>query len=195
MNGVLSLMLPLVMTWSAVPISCDLAGWRRAFAQYRTTYPEARAVDLYKFAHHGILGSEHAVRDTVPVRAWMSRELSQLAAGAISRTHPVADPLVEPLPPDGRFVRVHLRPFLSQHGNADALLRAFMATANAARGDTARFACAEAALGASPARALIAAKRHEGFPAVHHSPEYERAYGPAYRVIDATLVPSVIAKR
>jgi hypothetical protein len=174
--------------------ACDPVVWRRAFAQYTTRYPKARAVDLYKFAHHGIMGSEHAVRDTAPVRAWMTRELAQLAAGSIVRTNPVVDPLVEPLPPDGRFVRIHLRPFVQARGNTEALLHAFIATANGAPGDTARFACAESALGTSAAGVLFADQRRKGFPAVHHSPGYEAAYGPAYRVVEAALARTVVPK-
>jgi hypothetical protein len=178
---------------------CDPKPWQRAFDQYVTTYPEARAADLYKFAHHGIMGSEHAVHDTEPVRAYMTRELAKLAAGSITRTHPVADPLIEPLPPDNRFVRVHLRPYLERHGSPDALLEAFVRTANSARGDTSRFACAAQALADAPwltaaqsTVALIARYRRSGFPAVHHSPDYEKAYGPAYRVLDAEQAATLV---
>ena len=181
--------------------ACDASVWQRAFQQYVARYPAAGAADLYKLAHHGIMGSEHAVRDTVPVRAWMTRELAQLAAGTITRTNPVEDPLVEILPPDGRFTRVHLRPFVARHGDTEALLRAFVATANEARGDTAQFACAEQALRALPdvaisaaSRAFIADRRRAGFPAVHHADAYERAYGPAYRVIAARRAAALMAK-
>lgn len=203
MSTVAATLTTLAMSWNALvrPVgqpasatACDPAAWRRAFAQYATTYPKASAADLYKFAHHGIMGSEHAVRDTAPVRAWMTRELSQLAAGSIVRTHPVNDPLVEVLPPDGRFVRIHLRPFVQARGDTESLLQAFIATANGARGDTARFACAESALGTAAARELFAEQRRKGFPAVHHSPGYEAAYGPAYRVVEAAWVRTVVPK-
>lgn len=185
----------------AAAAACDASMWQRAFRQYVVRYPAAAAADLYKLAHHGIMGSEHAVRDTAPVRAWMTRELAQLAAGTIIRTNPVEDPLVELLPPDGRFARVHLRPYVARRGDTAALLQAFVATANEARGDTARFACAEQALRVLPdiaisaaSRAFIADKRREGFPAVHHSAGYERAYGPAYRVIEARRAAALTAK-
>ncbi len=196
-------MLPLLFAIAMFPHApaapCDPKPWQRAFDQYVTTYPQAQAADLYKFAHHGIMGSEHAIGDTSAVRAYMTRELSQLASGALSRTHAVAEPIVEPLPPDGRFVRVHLRPFQKQHGSTDSLLLAFIATANSAKGDTSRFACAEQALSGAPwlaaaraAGALIAEKRRSGFAAVHHSPAYEKAYGPAYRVIEASRAGSLL---
>jgi hypothetical protein len=98
---------------------------------------------------------------------------------------------VEPLPPDGRFVRVHLRPYLARGGDAGALVAAFIRTANAARGDTAQFRCAELALAGVGVEAAgyFAARRGAGFPAVHHSPAYEAAHGPAYRVVEQALVP------
>lgn len=81
---------------------------------------------------------------------------------------------------------------LARQGNTDQLLAAFIATANAPRGDTAQFRCAESALGmlgVTGGRGYFAARRREGFPAVHHSPPYEAAYGPAYRVVNRALVP------
>lgn len=189
--------LVLALSWHVSVVPCDVAPWRRAFERHVATYPKAQAADLYKLAHQGIMGSEHAVGDTASVRAYLAREVAQLTSGATTRTDPVTESVTEsvsePLPPDGRFVRVHLRPFLERRGSTDSLLRAFIATANGAKGDTARFACAERALKASPslavaaeAAALIASKRRDGFPAIHHSTPFERAYGPAYRVVEAS---------
>jgi hypothetical protein len=179
--------------------TCDVPAWTRAFSQYWRDYPKAEALDLYKFAHHGILGSEHAVRDSVPVQAWMTREVAALPTRPEPALHRA--PLIEPLPPDGQFVRVHLRPYLKAKGDVGALVRAFIATANGPRGDTAQFACAERALQAlppslTPARdvravvALFREQRGKGFDAVHHSPAFEAAYAPAYRVVHRTRVPS-----
>ncbi|MCC6242821.1 MAG: hypothetical protein IT353_08270 [Gemmatimonadaceae bacterium] len=176
-------------------LTCDVPAWTRAFADYWRSYPKAEAVDLYKFAHQGILGSEHAVHDTVPVQAWMTREV----AGLTTRPEPPPHraPLIEPLPPDGQFVRVHLRPYLDAKGDVRRLVRAFVATANGPRGDTAQFACAERALAAlAPARdvrpvaALFRAQRRTSFDAVHHSPAFEAAYAPAYRVVHRTRIPA-----
>ncbi len=169
-------------------LGCDVGAWREAVGQYRTRHPAAGVQDLYKLAHQGIMGSEHAVRDTAAVRAWMVREVAEVMAG--TRRGAGDGAAVELLPPDGRFVRVHLRPYMARGGDPMRLLAAFVATANRARGDAAAFACAERALaGVEGFGAYVAARRREGFPAVHHSAGYEAAYGPAYRVLERARVP------
>ncbi len=177
--------------------ACDGAAWRRALDGYWREYPRAEAADLYKFAHQGIMGSEHAVPDTTTVTAWMTREVRELPTRPEPGSHRA--PMIEPLPPAGQFVRVHLRPYLAQRGDVSALLRGFVVTANGPRGDTAQFACAEQALAAmAPARdtravvALIRERRRTGFDAVHHSTAFERAYAPAYRVLDAAVATRLL---
>jgi hypothetical protein len=169
-------------------LGCDVGAWRAAYESYRASHPVATVQDLYKLVHQGVMGSEHAVRDTAPVRAWMEREVAEVRAGTRRGGGWGAE--VERLPPDGRFVRVHLRPYVARGGDPMRLLAAFVATANTARGDTAAFACAERALaGVIGFGAYLAARRRAGFPAVHHSAEYEGAYGPAYRVVERARVP------
>ena len=41
-----------------------------------------------------------------------------------------------------------------------------------------------------PSRALVREARAGGYQATHHSPAYEAAYHPAYRVVAGGLVPS-----
>ncbi len=171
-------------------LACDLPAWRKTFDRYWREYPKAEAGDLYKLAHQGIMGSEHAVGDTAAVQAWMQREVNALPGRPEPPPH--SAPLVEPLPPAGRYVRVHLRPFLARKGDVPQLLRAFVATANGPKGDTAQFACAEQALSSmapgrvvQPTLALFAQQRRVSFAAVHHSETFEAAYAPAYRVIAA----------
>lgn len=192
--------LVLALAFGSVPDTyapCDETAWRRALDAYWTEYPNAEAADLYKFAHQGIMGSEHAVSDTASVAAWMRREVASLSAHREPPPHRA--PLVEPLPPDGRFVRVHLRPYLARKADPSRLVREFVATANGPRGDTAQFACAEKALKqlashreVSATLALIAERRRTGFDAAHHSKAFESAYAPAYRVIRASRVAALI---
>ncbi len=178
-----------VMVVVAMGAACDVGGWTRGFADYRAAHPAATVQDYYKLAHQGILGSEHAIRDTAAVRAWMTREVAELPGRRVPQ--PETQREVEPLPPDGRYVRVHLRPYLARGGDPGVLVAAFIRTANAPRGDTAQFRCAELALAGVGVEAAgyFAARRRAGFPAVHHSPAYEAAHGPAYRVVRRALVP------
>jgi hypothetical protein len=89
---------------------------------------------------------------------------------------------------------VHLRPYLRNGGEPEALLRAFIRTANEARGDSATLEyywsiaeamCLEEKLPfpRGDMEAFFAARRGQGFPAVHHSDVYGQFYRPAYRVI------------
>lgn len=179
---------------------CDVTAWRRALDAYWVEYPKAEAADLYKFAHQGIMGSEHAVPDTASVAAWMRREVESLASHPEPPPHRA--PLVESLPPDGRYVRVHLRPYLARKGDPARLVHEFVATANGPRGDTAQFACAERALRqlashreVSGVLALIAQRRRTGFDATHHSAAFETAYAPAYRVVRASGVAALLPAR
>jgi len=183
---------------SASAVGCDTSAWRGAIEQYSHRYPLAETADLYKLTHQGIMGSEHAVSDTTAANEWMRRELETLSTSGKESVHAE---LVERLPPDGRFVRVNLRPFIAAGGDPATLVRAFVATANQSRGDTAEFACVEHALSgrnAAPALSqlisLIRERRKTGFDAAHHSAAFEATYSPAYRVIRATLADSLFVK-
>lgn len=171
---------------------CDSSAWARAFRSVLAQHPRAGLADLYKFTHQGVRGGEHAVGDGAGAAAWMNGEVRAL--DTLPAT--VREPLIESLPPDGRFVRVHLRPFLAAGGAPARLLDAFVATANTPASAAARieaeFTCAERGIEAvllpsGVSRAAIAqyfaARRAAGWDAVHHSPAYERAYRPAYRVV------------
>ena len=150
-------------------------------------YPLMEIQDVYKLVHQAALGSEHAVSDTAAALRWMEREIASLADGP-------DDPLFDPLTPDSQLVRVHLRPYLAEGGDPDALVRAFVETANTYPGSEERlrrfwqYAERSAAAGTLPfspdAMATFLAKQAEaGYPAVHHSARYEAAYAPAYRVV------------
>jgi len=176
-------------------VACDTNAWRHSLTTYAQEHPRAEAADLYKFVHQGIMGSEHFVTDAATADAWMQRELATLSKYP-GKT--VNERTVERLPPNGRFVRVNLRPFLAVGGDASQLVRAFVATANQSKGDTAQFACVERALsGGKPVivnqlLSLIRERRRTGFDATHHSAAFEAAYAPAYRVVRASLADSVL---
>jgi hypothetical protein len=156
-------------------------------------HPEAGPADLYKLLHQAAMGSEHAMTDTAGVRAYLTRELATMGQGA-------EEPMIDTIAPDGAIVRVHLRPWVAAGRSTDSLLAAFIATADAFQGDTARLgrslAIAEQMIAAGGARFpvttwrdLVQTQRAAGYPAVHHSPEYGSAYNPAYRVVAGPLIP------
>ncbi|HSN53969.1 MAG TPA: hypothetical protein VLT32_04830, partial [Candidatus Sulfomarinibacteraceae bacterium] len=106
------------------------------------------------------------------------------------------EPQCEPLGGSPPLVRVNLRPFAAAGGDTDALLDAFVATANEHPPDDATMTtvldlaarwlpCAGRGALVPDLRALAAEMAAEGYPAIHHSDIYREAYHPAYRVIAA----------
>ncbi len=168
-------------------------GFAAIVLRHLARYPAMQLEDVYKLAHQACLGSEHAVPDRAHAERWLERELAHLGDGP-------PEPTIDPVAPDGRILRVHLRPFLAGGGNAPELLDAFVRTANGFRGSTERLvACwagveALAAAGALPYGGADAAAfgwrmADAGYPAVHHSAAYGAAYRPAYRVVAREFLP------
>jgi hypothetical protein len=164
----------------------EIAFWRILADQVRR-YPRLEVRDLYKLAHQAALGSEHALTDQASVHRWLERELAEMGPGP-------ADPLVDPISADGQIARLHLRPFLAAGGDPGILLTAFVRTAHEFHGSLEtlrrylRYAVKIDLGGDLPftVEAMLkffAYMESQGFPAVHHSEQYELAYRPAYRVI------------
>lgn len=153
--------------------------------------PDLRIEDAYKFLFHATRGGEHAVENEAAVRRWLDREWQTLGPP------PPGEPLWTPLTADGRIGRLNLRPYQALGGNPAALHAAFVAGARAYDADPARFRKSWQALGRElqkqPVGHLTRAEwqrldralRAQRYPAIHHSPGYEQARAPAYRVLPA----------
>lgn len=154
----------------------------------RARYPAMQIEDLYKLLHQGALGSEHAVSDRRAAEQWLARELAEMGEGP-------PEPMIDPISAEGALVRVHLRPFLAAGNPPEELLAAFLETANGYRGSPRaleaawRIASASAWFPAAAMDGFLGPLRSQGFPAVHHSPAYEAAYRPAYRVVALAYCP------
>jgi len=150
-------------------------------------YPEMQIQDVYKLIHQASLGSEHAVENPEHARAWMLREISEMGSGPV-------EPVIDPISENAEIVRVHLRPFAAQGGDIEALLNAFIRTANEYRGNfetletSWKIAERELDFPVSEMDAFIRLKRTEGYPPVHHSAVFEKNHRPAYRVIWKTFL-------
>ena len=101
---------------------------------------------------------------------------------------------MDPISPDGRLVRVHLRTYLENGNDIDHLAAAFVDTANtypAAPDKLAKFCgCLGdlAAAGGIPfardeVESFFADLAARGYPAIRHSQTYRDLYHPAYRVV------------
>ena len=155
--------------------------------EHLNRYPRLHLVDIYKLVQQASLGSEHAVSDFERARSWLEREVSRLGAGP-------EEPVEDPISPGGGILRIHLRPYLGQGGEVQQLLRAFVRTANEFQGSVDRlkefwqavdFLATEGrlAIPVSEVRAFWSTMKARNFPAVHHSPTYQKIYRPAYRVV------------
>jgi len=150
-------------------------------------YPGIQIQDIYKLIHQAALGNAHAVPD--PQAAWrhLQQEISELRDGP-------PEPLRDPISPDGRIVRIHLRPYLADGGDPDALCAAFLASAQQIQGDTTRLeefwrsAMMIAPHFRDPMGSYIASLRAKNYPPVHHSSKFRLLYQPAYRVILGNLL-------
>jgi hypothetical protein len=179
--------IPLFTFANATPPSAEEASFRRILAEQVARYPRLEPQDLYKLIYQAAMGSQHAVSDPEMVHTWLERELEALADGPV-------EPVVETISPDGRVVRINLRPYFAAKGDRPALITAIVRTANEYKGTEAQlrrywsYAERMALDGELPFRyaaleRFFAQMQAQGFPAVHHSATYASAYHPAYRVI------------
>lgn len=156
-------------------------------------YSDWEINDLYKLIHQVAMGSEHALVSFSAAREWLQDELEQLFLGPL-------EPLIESISPDGRIVRVHLRPFVQLHLQGETLLRAFFRTASEFPGSPEKFAeyaSVAAQLSAEGiltfrgevVQTYLADMIRRGLPAVHHSAKYREFYRPAYRVVIKEFLP------
>ena len=162
--------------------------------------PDLRIADAYKWLFHATRGGEHAVENECTVRQWLENEWATLGPPQ------PGEPQWVPLTADGRVGRLNLRPYRAQGGDPGALHAAFVAGAASFDASPARFRKAWAALGRrlkqqpqgrltfAEWRRLDRAMRARGYPACHHSPEYEQARHPAYRVLTADEARKLLAR-
>jgi hypothetical protein len=155
-------------------------------------HPRAEAPDLYKFLHQALFGPEHVIADSEEASRSLERELA--AVGPPSYDEPWCDTLGgQPI-----LVRVNLRPFAANGFDAAALLDAFVETADEVHGDPQQLGVALDLVVdwlssedrkdlADSLRKLSRSLAKDDFPAVHHSEAYQRAYKPAYRIVEASL--------
>lgn len=153
-------------------------------------YPAMQIQDLYKLIHQAAQGSEHAVANPDSARNWLLREMAEMGEGP-------RESLIDPISPGGEIVRIHLRPFVAAGHDPDGLLDAFIRTANEYHGDVHMlegFWQAAITLSNFPPEEMedfFRSMKDQNFPAVHHSPEYEKLYRPAYRVIALAFCPAI----
>ncbi len=155
-------------------------------------YTEIDILDVYKLLHQAVFGPGHALTSRKAeqgAREWIARECE------IMKPH-AGDPLVEQIHPEGAVVRVHLRPYLTAKGKPDKLADGLIESSRIIVGDDqtmrAWWEIFEALVTAGSFGQrfdirLVAlegkTRASEHWPASHHSPRFQDAYRPAYRVL------------
>jgi hypothetical protein len=160
-------------------------------------YPLMRVQDVYKMLYQGEFGIGHLLGDGRGARRYLLEEVATMD------TTDRAEELLEPVSADGGMVRVNLRPFRRSGVAPDLLLQAMMATAAGAAGDTARFVATWRSFVSSDAsrpfdreelRLWDARVSAGDIRVAHHSPAYETAYHPAYRVCRRDLIEAALRR-
>jgi hypothetical protein len=173
--------------------------YQRIVIEHYSRYPLLQVEDLYKLAHQGALGSEHAIQDITTARNWLVREIDDLPESS-------AEPIAEEISPENHIIRIHLKPYLEASGDPENLLAAFFKTANEFHGSIGLLkeywrCCEDLAkqgiigISSDKLSAFFASKEAVEFPAVHHSEQYKHAYHPGYRVIKLDFLQNLSALR
>lgn len=163
------------------------------FQQHAERYPMMELDDFYKLTHQAHFGPGHLVPSAEIAIQSLYNEAATMGNGP-------PEPMFDPISPDARVVRVHLRPYLQEGGTLEQLGDSFLRTANGFKGSSDAFLRAWGLVVALATKGLIpfapeaAARigvtaRDNDFPALRHSIGFNAAYKPAYRVISSEFWP------
>ncbi|MBQ3959652.1 MAG: pyridoxamine 5'-phosphate oxidase family protein [Muribaculaceae bacterium] len=157
------------------------------------TYPQLRLLDIYKSCFQDYLGPEHLISDRAAVEAYLDKELATPIEGA------AVLPYYEPCGTQGRHVRVNLSAVQQGIITKQALLDAFVRSANGKHPTVKSWAKQWRKMARSidrmqlglphyaQDRAFIDSVLNAGLYAISHSPEYRNAYRPHYRIVERDI--------
>ena len=180
-------------------------------AWHHRRYPRLKAQDIYKLIHQGVFGPGHIISSAARARRMLEEEMAALQArspeleGRAARPgplRPMPESELEEIDPRGVLVRVNLRPLIGESEgmrreggglNVEWLLEAMVESARRVKGDprlmkrrlaaAVRWCRINLPERAAELERLASQTEEAGYPALHHSPAYARAYRPAYRVV------------
>jgi hypothetical protein len=170
------------------------SAFQKIIAEQMQRYPAMQIEDCYKLVYQAALGNEHLMTDSAMVHDYLIKELAGIDTSS-------TEPLLEGISPDGEVVRLNLRPFKARQGDHHELFHDMMQTARAFPKSQERFVqylddlkklaapSGPIPYDASAIEQYFREMRKKGFPAVHHSRQYEERYAPAYRVILKKYMP------
>jgi len=158
------------------------------------TYPKSRLLDIYKSCFQDYMGAEHLVSDRERVKAYLDEELQTTNLDSLMPWY------YEPCGVNGQYVRVSIRAIKENLMTEDALLDAFIRSANSEKRPTVESwrdkwqeiigTIDQMELNLSnyqQDRAFIDSILSIGKYAISHSPEYREAYRPHYRIVEKSI--------
>jgi len=154
--------------------------------------------DFYKLVYQASMGVTHYISSPENARKYLEWEITILDSAENVQ-------MVEPLSPDGKLVRVNLRPYVKHGGNVDNLFEAMMKSSEKIQPSTENLEIYWQCIINMADKKLIPFDRKVltdffnemkdmNFPAVHHSDGYAQLNRPAYRVILKEFLPEIQGK-
>ena len=156
-------------------------------SQHIARYPNLELIDLYKLLHQSALGASHASAADDILEKEFNLEWDNLSGIHI-------EPAIDPISPDGKIARIHLRSYLSQDYSKDDLLMAFIRTANANSGSKEKLKkfcgclrdlskAEQLPFNPEDTEAFLNDVENKDYPTLRHSNIFKREYEPSYRIV------------
>ncbi len=177
-------------------LGCQPSPQKSAISRQLQDYPESRIQDIYKSFCQDNLGPGHLIPDPEYARNYLRTELASFREDLDSLRYDVPELKYYPVGDQGNYVRVDLSVVLDGRVSEEALLDAFVRSANEGR-----TVSPEAWVDKWRDIEGILRKDFRGIPGaeedlerldslvsageliMHHSPAFEAAYHPHYRIV------------
>ena len=169
-------------------------------SQHIARYPNLELIDLYKLLHQSALGASHASAADDILEKEFNLEWDNLTGVHV-------EPAIDPISPDGKIARIHLRSYLSQDYSKDDLLMAFIRTANAQNGSQEKLKkfcnclrdlskAKQLPFNPEDTEAFLNDVENKDYPTLKHSNIFKKEYEPSYRIVhlDYLLLTKVGSK-
>lgn len=182
---------------------CRPSPEKTAIARQLQEFPQSRVQDIYKNFCQDNLGPEHLIPDPGYARNYLMTELASFREDLDNSRYEAPELMYYPVGDQGNYVRVDLTVVLEGLVSEEALLDAFVRSANEGRKVspeewTAKWYRIAEIIRKDFSDIPDAAKDldrigslvEDGDLIMHHSPEFEAAYHPHYRIIARDIFES-----
>lgn len=169
-------------------------------SQHIARYPNLELIDLYKLLHQSALGASHASGADDILEKEFNLEWDNLTGVHV-------EPAIDPISPDGKIARIHLRSYLSQDYSKDDLLMAFIRTANAHNGSQEKLKkfcnclrdlskAKQLPFNPEDTEAFLNDVENKDYPTLRHSSIFKKEYEPSYRIVHLDyLLPTKVGSK